>query len=345
VLNYFISIDGGPAQSEQICGPANDQECRGADSESEFQRQRAKLLRALAALDADLLGLIELENSAGVDPLGDQFFGIVPGLNELVGAGSYAAIDTGVIGSDAIRVGIIYKPAAVTPVGDHKVIDATVDPRFNSERNRPSLAQTFRINATGELLTVVINHFKSKGSSCAADGDPDAGDGQGNCNLTRTRAAEALVDWLATDPTGSGSTDMLILGDLNAYAKEDPVSAMLAGADDTPGTADDYVNLIARFGGERAYSFVFDGQAGYLDHALASSSLNEKVNGAAEWHINADESDIFDYNDAIQDPGEGFTERRLVDLADASSPFRTSDHDPVLVGIGGTRLNLPLLRR
>ena len=49
-----------------------------------------------------------------------------------------------------------------------------------------------------------MNHLKSKGSACADIGDPDTGDGQGNCNLTRKAAAEALVDWLATDPTGSG---------------------------------------------------------------------------------------------------------------------------------------------
>jgi uncharacterized protein len=344
VLNYFISIDAGGAGSD-ICGPANNLDCRGADSAAEFQRQRAKLLQALAALNADVLGLIELENSAGADPLGDATRGIVPGLNGLLGAGSYAAIDTGLIGTDAIRVGIIYKPGAVTPVGAHQILDQSDDPRFDSARNRPSLAQSFRVNATGEVFTVVVNHLKSKGSDCDAAGDPDTGDGQGNCNLTRTRAAAALMDWLASDPTGSGDPDVLILGDLNAYAQEDPVRAILAGADDAAGTPDDYTNLIARFGGELAYSYVFDGQAGYLDHALASASLNAKVSGAAEWHLNADEPDLFDYNDTVQDPGESASERRGLDVTDTVSPARTSDHDPVLVGIGGTRLYLPLIRR
>ena len=35
-------------------------------------------------------------------------------------------------------------------------------------------------------FTVAVNHFKSKGSACNDVGDPDTGDGQGNCNLTRT---------------------------------------------------------------------------------------------------------------------------------------------------------------
>ena len=78
------------------------------------------------------------------------------------------------------------------------------------------------------MLTVAVNHLKSKGSSCASIGDPDTGDGQGNCNLTRTKAAQALVDWLATDPTGSGDPDFLIIGDLNAYAMEDPITAIKA---------------------------------------------------------------------------------------------------------------------
>ena len=57
-------------------------------------------------------------------------------------------------------------------------------------------------------------------------GDPDLGDGAGNCNLTRTVPPQALVDWLATDPTGSGDADFLIIGDLNAYDKEDPIDAI-----------------------------------------------------------------------------------------------------------------------
>ena len=115
-------------------------------------------------------------------------------------------------------------------------------PRFIDTRNRPALAQTFEEVATGARLTVVVNHFKSKGSGCGA-GDDDTTTGQGNCNGTRTLAAEALADWLATDPTGSGDEDLLIIGDLNSYAKEDPIAA-LQGAG--------YTDLVAEFGGPGA---------------------------------------------------------------------------------------------
>jgi uncharacterized protein len=271
-LNYFLTPDyptGDPLDNR--CGPLQNLECRGADSDQpmEFTRQRTKLLAALAGLDADVIGLMEVENTIGVDPLAD----LVAGLNDLPAAGTFASIATGTIGTDAIKVGLLYRPGVVRPVGPYKILDSSVDPRFRDTLNRPALAQTFEFIATSERITVVVNHLKSKGSDCNAVGDPDLGDGQGNCNQTRTLAAEALVDWLATDPTGSNDPDVLIIGDLNAYAKEDPIAATVAGPDDIAGTADDYSTLVARDLGEYAYAYVFDGQVGYLDHALASSEL------------------------------------------------------------------------
>src|SRR4029450_6420347 len=136
------------------------------------------------------------------------------------------------------RVGVIYKPSKVTPVGRFAVLDSSDDPRFLDTKNRPALAHTFDDLSNGARFTVVVNHLKSKGSDCLDVDDPDTGDGQGNCNLTRAAAAQAVADWLATDPTGSGDADVLIIGDLNSYAMEDPVTAIKAGADDAPGTPD-----------------------------------------------------------------------------------------------------------
>ncbi len=328
-LNYFITPDYPTGDSrDNACGPVPQRvECRGADFDqpAELTRQRDKLLAALSGLDADIIGLNEIENTTGVDPLNDPVSGIVPGLNAMPGVGPYAGIDTGVIGTDAIRVGLIYRPDKVVPVGAFQVLTTAVDPRFIDTRSRPVLAQTFEEIATGARFTVAVNHLKSKGSACIDIGDPDTGDGQGNCNLTRKAAAEALVDWLATDPTGSGDRDFLIVGDLNSYAMEDPIDAIRAGADDTPGTADDYTNLVAEHLGEHAYSFVFDGQAGYLDHALSGASLTPQVTGVAEWHINADEPDVVDYDTSFKGP----TQEALYE----ANSFRASDHDPILAGL------------
>jgi uncharacterized protein len=328
-LNYFLTLDiepntTPPHPDDNKCGPAQNVECRGADSNQpeEFNRQRTKLLAALAGLDADVIGLNELENTTGVDPLDDPAKGIVPGLNAMPGVGPYAAVDTGTIGTDAIKVGLIYRSSVVRPVGDFKILTTAVDPRFIDTRSRPVLAQTFEVIATGARFTVAVNHLKSKGSACLPD-DPDTGDGQGNCNQTRRAAAEALVDWLATDPTGSDDPDFLIIGDLNSYAKEDPIDEILPGADDASGTGDDYTNLVEKYEGRFAYSFVFDGQAGYLDHGLANAALVDQVLDATEWHINADEPDLLDYDTSFKSPTQ--------DTFYEPNQFRSADHDPLVV--------------
>ena len=316
VLNYFTTIDDGTPR----CGPDGGLGCRGADSEAELGRQRDKIVAAMIAIDAHVLGVVEIENNDSAS-LAD----LVAGLNAAAGAGSYAYVDTGAIGGDVIKVGLIYQPEWVTPVGPHAVIDSSVDAAFVDTKNRPGLIQTFEEVATGERFTVAVNHFKSKGSSCDELGDPDLRDGQANCNGTRTAAAEALARYLATDPTAGGDPDILIIGDLNAYAREDPIRALeVAG----------YTDLIRRFAGADAYSYVFDGQLGYLDYALASPSLLRQVTGAAGWYINADEPPLLDYNDDVLDAGEAAYQRKSAALPIyETDAFRSSDHDPVIVGL------------
>jgi hypothetical protein len=274
----------------------------------------------MAAIDADIVGLVEVENNAGA-----SVADLVGGLNTAVGPGTYDYVDTGTIGTDAIKVGLIYKPATVEPIGDFAILDSSVDPRFIDTKNRPVLIQTFQENATAARFTVAVNHLKSKGSSCDDVGDPNLSDGQANCNQTRTDAVAALVDYLATDPTGSGDPDFLIMGDLNAYAMEDPINAAKSAG---------YTDLIATSGSSASYSFVFDGQLGYLDHALTNASLTSQVTGVTEWHINADEVNVLDYNDGIQDPGEASFERKSNALPIYEpNAYRSSDHDPLVVGL------------
>jgi predicted extracellular nuclease len=339
VLNYFITTDTGVP----ICGPGADQECRGADTAEEFTRQRAKIVAALAAMNADVVGLIEIENHPGDMPTAD----LVAGLNDMLGAGTYAYIATGATGIDAIRQALIFKPASVTPVGAHAIL---VDQAFTNplgylteggaldEMSRPALAQTFRDIATGGSFTVVVNHLKSRGSPCdtllprdeVQDDDPV----QGNCSLTRTLGAQALVDWLVTDPTGSGDPDVLVIGDLNAYAREAPVDVLLASG---------YTDAVAHYLGDGAYTYVYDGQVGSLDHGLAgvNHSLADQITGVTVWHINADEPDLIDYDMSYKKPAQ--------EQLYAPDPYRSSDHDPVLIGLNprplDVRLWLPLVCR
>ncbi|GAA0305688.1 ExeM/NucH family extracellular endonuclease [Rhodovulum strictum] len=317
VLNYFTTITG-------TTGPDGTLAPRGANSVAEFERQEAKLVAAIKAVAADVVGLIEIEN----DPMGStSLIALVSALN--AAGGSYAHVDTGpiegamggVLEGDAIKVAFIYDTTTVTLNGDFALLDETVDVRFASVGvQRPALAQTFTEIASGESFTAVVTHLKSKGS--AVGGDIDIGDGQGASSTVRTLAAEALVDWLASDPTGTGEDDILILGDLNAYRKEDPITTILRGADGVAGTADDYTDLGA-IHDPAGISYVFDGQTGTLDYALASRGLAAKVTGAAYWNINADEPDAFDYNlDFGRNPA-----------LYSDDAFRSSDHDPILVGL------------
>ena len=313
VLNYFTTFDTirGSGNGPNICGPSL-LECRGANTDFEFQRQRTKIIEAILGLDASVVGLMEIENNASA-----SVQDLVDGLNAETAPGTWAYIDTGTMGTDAIKVGLIYRPAEVTPVGAYKVLTSSVDSRFDDTRNRPALAQTFDVDGGGRF-TVVVNHLKSKGSACGGAPDDDLSPGgAGNCNLTRTRAAEALVDWIATDPTDSGDRDVLVIGDLNSYAQEAPIDVFKAAG---------YTDTLAASLGSDAYSFVFQGQSGYLDHGLASPTLAAQVTGAAEWHINADEPPVLDYNDDFKSPNH-------VNSLYAPTPYRSSDHDPLVVGL------------
>src|SRR5262249_54235310 len=161
------------------------------------------------------------------------------------------------IGTDDIRVGILYKPARVTPTGA-PLVD------FNPVHNRPPVAQLFTGNANGEQFTVIVNHFRSKGCSTnpANPLDNDQGDGQGCFNAKRTQQAGALVSFVQnTVMPAVHDSDVLLIGDFNSYAKEDPIRTLEQAG---------FTNLVSRFSGARAYSYVFDAQWGYIDHALAS---------------------------------------------------------------------------
>lgn len=318
VLNYFLTLDVGTRAN---CGPSgHKQECRGAETALELQRQRTKLLAALLKLDADIFALAELENSETADGVPVEVVrDLCDHLNAATAEGTYRYLDTGIIGTDTIRVGMLYKPAKVTPIGPFQVDSDPV-------HNRPPLAQLFEENATSARFKLVMNHFKSKGS-CPAPGDADfagnddSGDGQGCWNRKRTEQAQRILAFAPLAPdSDSFDPDVLVLGDLNAYAKEDPIERFLEAG---------YTDLNRHTGGKPGYSYVFDGQWGTLDYALASPSLVSQISAAADYHINADEPSVLDYNTNFKSTGQ-------IGSLYNGDEFRTSDHDPVVVGLSPT---------
>lgn len=309
VLNYFNGdgLGGGFPTA------------RGANTALEFERQRAKILAALTALDATVIGLMEIEN----DGFGETsaLADLVSGLRQSSGFTDwqYVALDAAKIGTDEITVGMLYRAALVTPVAAAQILDeqnSATDsngvPLFDTSRNRPMLAQRFRLLENNAEFAVMVNHLKSKGSACA--GDPDLNDGQGNCNQTRTRAAEAIGVFAATE---FADIPAVVLGDLNAYAKEDPLT-MLASAG--------YVSAFEVLGKTPAYGYIFDNLSGQLDHMLLNSEAQQYLVDATEWHINADEPIVLDYNTE-------FKTGNTVNTYYAPDAYRSSDHDPVVVAL------------
>ena len=301
VLNYFTDLSG-----------------RGANSAEEFDRQRTKIISAMSAIDADVFGLMEIQNDTTAEPgVEPAIANLVAGLNEATAPGTYAVVDdTGlVMGGDEIKVAMIYKPARVAlsgPAMSHNV------PVFNGvNRGRVPLAQTFQLISTGEKVSVVVNHFKSKSCGTASGADADQGDGQGCWNDIRVQESESLLGFIDHVKDVSGDDDVLVIGDLNAYAQEDPILTLLEGG---------LVDEARRFVGNDAYSYVFDGMSGYLDHGLATQSLDSQATGLTEWHINADEPSVIDYNVEFKTPGQ-------VESLYSPDAYRSSDHDPVVIGL------------
>lgn len=312
VLNYFTTFQDGTninGQTGQGCsmgGTTSKTNCRGANNLNEFNRQQAKIVAAITAVNPAVAGLMEIQNNGDVATAS-----LVAGLNAATAPGTYAYVPApvGQMGDDAIRQALIYQPAKVRVVGSSMSDTDAIN-------NRPTLAQTFQLD-NGKKFSLVVNHFKSK-SSCPKDGsiNDDLRDGQGCWNGLRLQQAQRLLTgFIPQVQAAAGDNDVLVIGDLNAYGAEDPIHYL---------TSNGLVSEIERFVRPHGtpYSFVFDGESGYLDHALSTPSLSSKVTGVTEWHINADEPMAIDYN----------TEFRVQDLY-AAGPSRAADHDPVVIGL------------
>ncbi|NVC52439.1 ExeM/NucH family extracellular endonuclease [Vibrio diabolicus] len=362
VLNYFTSVaDSGHDN------PTGQN--RGATNLDEFLIQQAKIVSAMNKMDADIIGLMEVENNGFGD--GSAIQNLVDALNaeidDVEDHYTYVEIEEQdkyqeeYFGSDAIMVAILYRANAVTPKEAAKVIvtpeqhiaENTITRKEGTESNpaydkyqRHSLLQTFTVKETGEDLSVVVNHFKSKGSECieewiAGVEDSEPADLQGNCNNFRVSAAKVVGEALK-DIDG----DVLVMGDLNAYGKEDPLLTLTDYSKEKYGR-DIYTAAYTTIGGgelqvektkiEKGYglhnlntllhgadtfSYTYSGELGNLDHALASSSLAQKVVAIEDWHINSLESNLFEY-------GSKYTG----DMPKYKDAFSASDHDPVIIAI------------
>lgn len=315
VLNYFTTLNTDDNATDTGSDP------RGANSEEELARQTTKVVNALIEMDADVVGLLEVENSENSETLAY----LVEELNDALGSEVYGYINTGLVGDDAIANAVIYKIATVIPIGVTDILDSDtfLDPlATGGDLNRPAVNQSFLHVETGDSFTVSVNHLKSKGSLSGDAADEDQSDGAGNNNATRTAAAETLAQYLDTDPTGVSTGNVLVIGDLNSYAQEDPITALEEAG---------YNDLAYESLGQDAYSYVFDATTGTLDYIMGTDDMSDALSGITEWHINSDEADIFDYNiEVASNDGDYIYDTRDTSYFDADTALRGSDHDPVI---------------
>ncbi|WP_283133265.1 ExeM/NucH family extracellular endonuclease [Rhizohabitans arisaemae] len=271
---------------------------RGANNPAERTRQLDKLVSAIKTINADVVGLMEVENNGQT-----ALDALVGALNAQMGAGTYAALAHPFPGTDVIQVGVVYKPGKVRPVG---AAESSEDPVFS----RPPLIQKFERTGGSEPFTMIVNHFKSKRCDGATGPEADQGDGQACWNPTRIRQSQAVLDLIAT----RNLVNPLVIGDLNSYGEEDPIDTLEAAG---------LVSATKRFvPAPLRYTYTFEAQSGELDHAMVGGTLRNRLTSAAIWHINADEARILDYNTEFNPPS-----------LYAPDAYRSSDHDPVVLGL------------
>ena len=283
-LEYYIVEKPDPTSS------------MGPDSYAEHQDQRTKVKQALALINADAYGLVEIEK--GQAALAE----IASDLNSAHPERRYTYIaDNTVSEGTYTKAGYVYDSLKLKPFGDLLGVKSGT---IGAERHR---MQCFTEKATGERFIFSLNHFKAKSGS-GSGADADQGDGQKQFNSMRTGEAKDVVKLYESFTSGTKEKDLLLMGDLNAYAKEDPIRVFLEKG---------LIDLHREFHADSSYSYSFDNQAGYLDHAICNNTMLGQVTGMAGFHINSDEDDRYTYDGKKND----------------GSMFRCSDHDPVVVGL------------
>ncbi len=321
VLNYFVS---------DFADPDN----RGAENTEELDRQQEKLVNALLDLNADVIGLIEMENLD--EPTGYTLAvaTLAAALNAAPGSpGTYASVDDLSVANcelandDAIKNGLLYRTDRVSLAS----VDCVVNSAFDNAR--PPLIGIFAINSTPQQFVVVVNHFKSKGCGGALGADTDQDDGQGCFNASRTQ--QAVVHKAVTDPL---TLPAYIIGDLNAYANEAPITTFTLDPDYTDLTQ-------ASNAANEVYSYTFPSntanvpnratQFGTLDYAIGNVLATDRTVFAAEYHINSPESRIFNYNLNFKDAVGCTNGGNCIgeDVTVTTDPYASSDHDPLLVAL------------
>ena len=257
----------------------------------------------------DIIGLQEIQDNSGSADTGETSASetLQKLVDEIAAAGGpeYEFIDNTFIGDKVnggdpagnIRTAFLYNPdrtdlveGSVQPIGDQ-------EPGSPYNGARLPLAATFSIN--GKEITLVNNHFSSKGGSAPIFGveqpfaerqeDPDVNGSLDERQAQATGVKEFIDELFAND----ANANVVALGDLNEFEFVSPVEDILGSS---------LQNLTNELDANERYSFIFQGNSQQLDHILVSDSLT-----------NSADLDLVHVNTEF-----------------AETDSRASDHDPVL---------------
>lgn len=251
--------------------------------------KQKKINSALTLIDADILGLIEIEGKE------DTRKRVADLLNSTLPHRNYKYIRESKGTEESQTVVFVYDSKRVKSLGSIQYIDRRV-------ANRKKM-MCFELLSTGERFIYSLNHFKAK-TSGGTGANADMGDGQGCWNADRKEEAQAVMDEYKRWSRQIDESDILLMGDLNALGKEDPITVLKDNG---------MTDLHRRFHADSSYSYQYSGLAGYLDHALCNSTMYPQVTGMMVLHCNSDE---------IRNRS-----------ASENNMFTASDHDPVVVGL------------
>lgn len=231
----------------------------GARTYSDKQKQRAKISKALKRINADIFGLVELQQG------NEAVQEIVNDLNANLSGRNYKFFSDSESGTFQ-KVEFVYDANKVEPIGSPGKIETEV-------KNRKKMV-CFREIATGEKFIYSINHFKAMNTGDEA---------------RRVNESKAVVDFYKSYRLNKGvrENDLLLMGDLNCYAFTTPIKHLISSG---------LMDLHRAFHADSSYSYMFGGMASYIDHAICNPTLYRQVTGMAAFHINSDENDRYTYD-------------------------------------------------
>ena len=279
-----------------MASPSSWGHSNGAHDKAAFERQHTKIVAAMKEMKADIFAVCEIEEG----DYSPAF--LTKELNKALGTTVYKFVDTGDKKvSSYTKNTFIYNAEVVNPFKDCKSYDAD----YLKLRH---IIQCFELNGSGEKFILSLNHYKSK-SGKASGLYVDKHDGQGAFNARRVEEAKNCLKTFASLQDYYGDKDIMVVGDLNSYSKEDPIRLF---------TDAGYVDELMKYD-PSSWSYIYDGQAGYLDHILSSATMTTQVLDAFSWDVNASEPS-----------GVGYKNEYSTSIL----PYRYSDHNPVIAVLG-----------